>query len=95
MTSGRDILILLEKIRERLADQYTGKNADPSYSFWSRIIKKYLFKFFKELRHRPVFFYVHGLEMIVHLQHSYVAFACSNLIPTQLSYSIISREFDH
>ena len=41
---------------------------------------KYLFKLFNGLYHCPVFFYVHGLEVIVHLHHNYVAFACGHVI---------------
>ena len=95
MTLGEDVLILLEKSRERLEDRRSGKGANPSCSFWSGIVKKYLFKFLNGLRHRSMFFYGHGLEMVVHLQHSYVALVCSHLISKQFSNFIINREFDH
>ena len=33
--------------------------------------------------------------MIVHLQHCYVAFACSHLVSSYFSYFVLSGEFDH
>ena len=95
MTLGEDVLILLEKSHERLEDWRFGKGANPSCSFWSGIVKKYLFKFLNRLRHGLMFFYVHGLEMVIHLQHSYIALVCSHLISKQFSNFIINREFDH
>ena len=95
MTLGEDVLILLEKSHEHLEDRRFGKGANPSCSFWSGIVKKYLFKFLNRLRHGLMFFYVHGLEMVIHLQHSYIALVCSHLISKQFSNFIINREFDH
>ena len=59
------------------------------------VVEKYLFKPLNRLCHHPVFFYVHGLEVVVHLHHSYVTFVRSHLISAQLPYSIICRELDH
>ena len=42
-----------------------------------------------------MFLYVYGLEVVIHLHYSYVAFTGGYLIFAQLPYSIISGEFDH
>ena len=72
-----------------------GEGTNPGHSIKVGVIEKYLFKPFNGLYHYPMFFYVHGLELVIHLHHNYVAFACGHLISAQLSYSIISKEFDH
>ena len=76
-------------------DHRAGEGTNPGHLIRLGVVEKYLFKPFNGLCHCLVFFYVHGLEVVVHLYHSYVAFACSYLISAQLSYSIIGKEFDH
>ena len=76
-------------------DWHTSEGADPSRSLGPRVIKKYLLQFFNGFYDHPLFFYAHGLQVVVHFQHCYIALACYHLVPTYLSYSILGGEFNH
>ena len=95
MALSKHIPIIFEISYERLADHRAGEGTNPSCSIKVGVVEMYLFKPFNGLHHRSVLFYVHGLEMIVHLHHSCIAFVCNHLIFAQLSCSIVGREFDH
>ena len=95
MAPSEYIPVIFKKSCKCLANHGVGEGTNHGRSIRLRVIEKYLFKLFNGLYHCLVFFYVHGLEVVVHLHHSYVEFACGHLISKQLSYSIICREFDH
>ena len=80
MAPGKYILVISEKSRKFLADRKASKGTNLYCLVRLRVVKNYLFKPFNGLYHRLVFFYVHGLEVVIHLHHSYVAFMCSHLI---------------
>ena len=89
------IPVIFEKSCQCLVDRRAGEGTNPCCLIISRAVEKYLFKLFNGLCPRLVFLYVHSLEVIVHLHHSYIAFTCSYLISAQLPYSILCRELDH
>ena len=95
MALGKYIPVIFEKSCKCLVDRQAGEGTNPGSLIRLRVVKKYLLEPFNGLCHRPMFFYVHGLEVVVYLHHSYIAFACSHLISAQLPYSIICRELDH
>ena len=95
MTPSKYIPVIFEKSCKCLADCRAGKGTNPGNLIKLGVVKMYLFKPFNKRCHRPVLFYVHGLELVIHLHHSYVAFTRSHLISAQLPYSIIYGEFDH
>ena len=87
--------VILEKSCKCSADCRAGEGTNLGSLIRLGVVKKYLLEPFNGLCHYLMFFYVHGLEVVVYLHHSYVAFACSHLISAQLPYSIICRELDH
>ena len=82
MALGKYIPVISEKSCKCLADCQAGEGIDLCRLVRLGVIKNYLFKPFNRLCYRPVFFYIHGLEVVVHLHRSYVAFTCNHLIST-------------
>ena len=80
MASSEYVPIISEKSCERLTDRGIGEGSNFVRSVKFGVIKKYLFKLLIGLRHHLVFFYVHGLEVVIHFHHGHVAFACGHLI---------------
>ena len=95
MAPGKYVSIAPKKSRECLADCGTGEGSNLGCSFTVRVVKKHLFKFFYGLRRYSVFFYAHGLEVVIHFHHGYVTFACDYLISSQLSHSVVGRKLNH
>ena len=95
MAPGEYVLITLEKGYELLADRGISEGSNFGRSVRIRIVKEYLFKFLFRLRHHPVLFYIHGLDLILHFHHGHVAFPCGHLTFAQLSHSVVGRELDH
>ena len=94
MAPSKYIPVIFKKSCKCLVDHQVSKGTNPGHSIRLGVVEKHLFKPLNRLYHHSVFFYVHGLEVVVHLHHSYVAFARSHLISAQLPYSIIYRELD-
>ena len=82
-------------LRNDVSAWRTGEGVDPSRSFRPWVIEKYLLQSFNRFCDCLLFFNVHVLQVVVHLQHCYVALSCCHLVPTYLSYSILGGEFDH
>ena len=95
MAPSKYITVIFKKSYKRLANRWAGEGTNSGHSIRLGVVKKYLFRLFNELCHCPMFFYIHGLEVVIHLHHSYVAISYGHLISTEISYSIIGREFDH
>ena len=95
MAPSKHIPVILEKSYQCLADHWASEGTNPRCPIIPEVVKKYLFKPFNGLCHHSMLFYVHGLKVVVHLHHSYIAFMRSYLMFLQLPYSIICRELDH
>ena len=80
MAPGKYVSIAPEKIHECLADRKTGEGSNLGCLFMVQVIKKHLFKFFYGLCRHSMFFYAHGLEVVIHFHHGHVTFACGHLI---------------
>ena len=80
MASSEYVPIIYEKSCERLTDRGIGEGSNFVRSVKFGVVKKYLFKLLNELRRHLVFFYVHGLEVVIHFRHGHVAFAYGHLI---------------
>ena len=95
MAPGEYVSITPEKSYELLADREISEGSNFGRSVRIGIVKEYLFKFLYRLRHHPVLFYIHGLDLILHFHHGHVAFLCDHLTSAQLSHSIVGRELNH
>ena len=82
MALGEDISITFEKSREHLADHGISKGSNLSRPVKFRVVKKHLFKLLYRLHRPSMFFYAHGLEVVIHFHNGYVAFVCGHLILT-------------
>ena len=80
MALSKYFLVIFKESYKCLVDRRVGEGTNPGHSIRLGVVEKYLFKPFNELYHYSVFFYIHDLEVVVHLHHSYVAFACDHLI---------------
>ena len=80
MALGKYIPIIFEKSCKCLVDCRASEGTNPSHSIRLGVIERYLFKPFNGLYHCPVFFYVHSLEVVIHLHHRYGVFTHSYLI---------------
>ena len=95
MTPGEYVSIAPEKSYELLMDCGVRECSDFGRSIRIGTVKGYLFLFFYWLCHRPMLFYIQGLDLILHLHHGDIAFTCGHLTSAQLPYSIVGRELNH
>ena len=95
MAPGKDILVLSQECCECLTDWRTGKGADPGHLLRSCVIEKYLLQPLNGLYNRPLLFYAHSLQVVVHFQHRYVALACYHLVFPYLSHFVLGGKLDH
>ena len=79
MATGKYVPITLEKGYGLLADRGISEGSNFGCSVKIRIVKGYLFKFLYRLHHHPVLLYIHGLDLILHFHHGYIAFTCDHL----------------
>ena len=80
MAPSEYIPITSEKGRECLTEREISEGSNFGCSVELGVVKKYFFKLLYRLHRLVVFFYVHNLEVVIHLHHGYVAFVCSHLI---------------
>ena len=95
MAPSEYVSVASEKGYELLTDCGISEGSNFGCSVRIGIVKGYLFKFLYWLRHRPVLFYIQGLDLILHLHHGYIAFTRGHLTSAQLSHSIVGRELNH
>ena len=72
--------IISKKSCEHLADRGISEGSNFGHSVKFGVVKKYHFKILNGLHRHLVFFYVHGLEVVIHFHHGHVAFVCGHLI---------------
>ena len=95
MALGEHVPIISKKSFECLADRGISEGSNIGCSVKFGVVKKYLFKLLYGLCRHPVFFYAHGLEVVIHFHHGHIAFACGHLISVLLSHSIVGRKLNH
>ena len=95
LISGLSMILACQSWSQIWVSGLGRDNADPSHLLGPRVIEKYLLQSFNGLCNRPLFFNAHGLQVVIHLQHCYVALACCHLVPTYLSYFVLNGEFNH